>query len=301
MTDKVTKVLLIDDDKEDFIIARQMLAQISEGQYELEWLSNFEEASQAIARGKHDVYLIDYVLGLESGLDLVKEAIQAGHKKPMIILTAQGNTSIDMEAIQIGAADYLPKSELSPAFLERTIRHAIERHQLLERLYYQATHDELTGLYNRKYINQQLASMTAAASRHNFPLSLCLCDLDCFKEINDTYGHNSGDKVLSTFGEILTKELRAEDIPGRYGGDEFCIIYPYISPTEAKKCTERIRESIHKYRFVTDSGKEFSISATFGITSFKVDYSPKKLLALADQALYKAKRSGRNRTVSDFN
>ena len=298
MEKPVFKVLLLDDDQEEFIIIRKMLSQIQQHHFELEWVSCCEAAKIAIAKDEHDVYLIDYVLGAQNGLDLVEELVKEGSKKPMIMLTAHDNFELDKKAIRLGAADFIPKKELSPALLDRTIWHAIERGQLFEKLYYQATHDELTGLYNRKFISDQLATLFSGAKRHGYALTLCLCDIDNFKEINDSFGHHAGDKVLGSFGKILRDKLRIEDIPGRYGGDEFFILFPHSLPNEAKVSTERIRKDLHQLVFQSEDGKTFSVSATFGICQMELMHqTPQDLVSAADRALYSAKEEGRNRSL----
>ncbi len=294
---KKIKVLLLDDNKGDFIIVRGMLAQTRRTPFDLDWFSSLEKAREVISEEKHDVYLIDFRLGTQSGLELIQETLQ-NVKKPMILLTAHGNHEVDQLAIRSGAADYLPKKELSSALLERTIRHAIERNQLMEKLYYQATHDELTGLFNRQHLMERLAMTISSAKRHNFPLSLCLCDVDHFKSINDRYGHNMGDMVLHRIGEVFVDKLRIEDIPGRYGGDEFCIVFPYATSEDARITIERMRRIIEKISFITLDGTPFSTTITCGIATLKPDEnSPEIFIASADQALYQAKEQGRNCTA----
>jgi diguanylate cyclase (GGDEF)-like protein len=292
------KILLLDDDREDYIIIRQLLSGIRNNRFELEWLPAVSEARQVIAENRHDVYLVDYRLGDRTGHDIIEEAIEGGCRKPMIVLTAHGDYQLDLKSIQIGAADYLPKRELSSNLLERTICHAVKRTQVLEKLFHQATHDELTGLYNRKYILDRLTTMISGARRHGIALTLCLCDIDHFKEVNDNYGHNAGDRVLSIFSEILREELRNEDIPGRYGGDEFCIVFPHASPEQARVSVERIRRNLGNQVFSSESGQEFKVSASFGISTLgEQERDPSELIAQADKALYLAKQEGRNRTA----
>lgn len=293
-----TKVLLVDDDEEDYIIVSSLLARVTDERFELDWVQDFDSARTSILSQSYDAYLVDYLLGPDCGLDLLELARKEDLKRPMIVLTNHDNHELDKRAIGMGAADYLPKRELTPALLERSVRHAIERTQLMERLYYQATHDELTGLYNRKYILENLQNAISSARRHGFPLCFCLCDIDFFKEINDSYGHTTGDHVLARFGEILFNSLRVEDIAGRYGGDEFCVIFPHISPHEARICTERIRTAVASEVFKSGSGMSFNISGSFGISFLEgAEVSPKELITAADKALYLAKERGRNQVI----
>ncbi len=174
-----------------------------------------------------------------------------------------------------------------------------ERKQAEEQLQYEAIHDSLSGLFNRRYFMKKLVAAIHSARRYGHSLSVCLCDLDEFKAINDTYGHRMGDDVISAFGKIVSEELRGEDIPGRYGGDEFGIIFPHILADEAMASAERIRRRFKKLVFGKDHGIESSLSATFGIVDLKPEHvNEKDILKSADQALYKAKELGRNCVVT---
>ncbi len=174
-------------------------------------------------------------------------------------------------------------------------RYAAER-QLEE----QAIRDALTGLYNRRYFSLRLNEALHYAARHGQPLSLCICDLDRFKHINDTYGHQIGDQVLQRFAHIAREEIRAEDLPARLGGDEFVILFPDTAAHDSKTVAERIRHRFGREEFVHDGHALFQASATFGVA----DYHPlkpdeKTLIEAADRALYRAKELGRNCVVTE--
>ncbi|MBI5115636.1 response regulator [Candidatus Poribacteria bacterium] len=128
------KLLLVDDDEDDYIVTRDLLAEIEATRYHLEWASSYESALEAVGRNQHDVYLFDYRLGRHNGLDLLREAIARGSKAPMILLTGQGDREIDVEAMKAGAADYLVKGRIDSRLLERSIRYALERAKSLEAL-----------------------------------------------------------------------------------------------------------------------------------------------------------------------
>ena len=169
-----------------------------------------------------------------------------------------------------------------------------------EQLRRQAYHDALTGLYSRRHLMDQLKQSMSLARRHAHPLSLCLCDLDKFKQINDTYGHNMGDKVLESFANVIREEIRTEDIGGRLGGDEFCIVFPYAHAEVASICLERIRRKFERIPFETDDGKKFHASATFGVADMlPPEIAQEAFTELADQSLYAAKELGRNCVVAN--
>lgn len=160
-----------------------------------------------------------------------------------------------------------------------------------EALIYEATHDPLTGLLNRQALMNQLFVELETAKRHQYPLSLCMCDLDKFKHVNDTYGHLVGDAVIIQFAREIQQNIRVTDLAARFGGDEFCIVFPRATVEEACQILERVRGNLAKHVFHSDGGATFSITSTFGIGAFNEKLDEKALLELADQALYKAKAS----------
>ncbi|WP_126148066.1 EAL domain-containing protein [Synechococcus elongatus] len=137
------RLLLVDDDEDDFIITRDLLRDAQQAQIQLDWCSDFQEALATMGRQEHDVYLVDYRLGAESGLDLIDQAIQAGVSRPIILLTGQGNEQLDASAIELGAADYLVKGQLDCQQLLRSIRYAIDRNLATTRLAESESHYRL--------------------------------------------------------------------------------------------------------------------------------------------------------------
>lgn len=136
-------VLLVDDDKDDFIIIRDLLKEAKENEFKLDWVGDFEEALEKIAARTHDVYLIDYRLGSRTGFDLIREAHHRGNRGPMILLTGFNDRDADREAMRLGAADYLEKSEISTYLLERSIRYAIYRTHMREQA---VSHDRMASI-----------------------------------------------------------------------------------------------------------------------------------------------------------
>ena len=175
-----------------------------------------------------------------------------------------------------------------------TILDITERKRLEEKLYRDATYDALTGLVNRRTLYRLLDRSIASAGATGEPLSLCLCDVDNFKTVNDTHGHAAGDETLAEFGRQLLRETREVDIAARLGGDEFCLVFPSTKKANAAVCAERIRRSFERTVFETAAGG-YSVSATFGIADWCEGMTTKDLIEGADQALYSAKEAGRNR------
>jgi diguanylate cyclase (GGDEF)-like protein/PAS domain S-box-containing protein len=172
-----------------------------------------------------------------------------------------------------------------------------ELKSLQERLLAESIHDSMTGLFNRRHFEDRLAVTVQTAARHGRPLSVCICDVDDFKGINDKYGHPTGDSVLQSLAGILRTETRAGDIVARYGGDEFCILFPEVSAANSALCAERIRNRLEKTQFVSPAGDRFQVTASFGLGDLK-DTTAAQLIGEADRRLYAAKARGRNQLAA---
>jgi diguanylate cyclase (GGDEF)-like protein len=173
---------------------------------------------------------------------------------------------------------------------------ALKNSELVEQLHSAATTDELTGLYNRRALEERLDAEISRSIRHQLHTSVVLLDLDHFKGINDTLGHAAGDRLLSQLGNVLRRECRALDVVGRLGGDEFLVILPMTSPSEAKIFVGRVQAGVRELQ--AQSPDFASCTVSMGIAeSPRHGTTVSAVLAAADAALYQAKRGGRN-TVS---
>lgn len=158
--------------------------------------------------------------------------------------------------------------------------------------------DPLTGLYNRRFLNEVLMKEIERAKRLGKQFSIVLLDLDNFKKVNDTFGHLSGDAALKTVAGLMTGNVRKFDVVGRYGGEEFVVIMPETGRNTARDVSERIRSLLEKKSIGVPGKKRIRITASFGIATFQEDgMTPTELLFLADERLYNAKRGGKNRVV----
>ncbi|HYA16499.1 MAG TPA: diguanylate cyclase, partial [Bryobacteraceae bacterium] len=169
-----------------------------------------------------------------------------------------------------------------------------ERKQAEEQLLYQARFDSLTGLMNRGCFLSWLDKKIATAQAKRQELSLCICDVDRFKSINDRYGHRAGDDVLVNLARILQETVRSSDISGRLGGDEFCVLLSGSNAAQAAECLERVRLRFQTIAFGSDGKGVFSVTASFGIASLRPGMNSAALIEAADRALYAAKQKGRN-------
>ena len=170
----------------------------------------------------------------------------------------------------------------------------------LDQLHSQAVVDELTGAYNRRFLDEQLKLRLGEARRHKTPVSLILFDLDRFKDVNDAYGHLFGDNVLKGTVELARKGMRKEDILARYGGEEFAVILPHTDRPGAAVLAERLRESAAGHLH-SNGGRSERVTISLGVACFPLDEasSVEELIECADSRLYKAKGSGGNRSVFD--
>jgi two-component system cell cycle response regulator len=168
-------------------------------------------------------------------------------------------------------------------------------HRIVER---QALVDGLTGLANRRHTEEALATEIARARRLHSQMALVLLDIDRFKSVNDTYGHPSGDTVLRAVARVLDESMREIDTAGRWGGEEFALVLSGTDLAGGAQLAERIRQTIEHVTVTLDDGRTLSITASFGVASLPPAEAPEELVAAADEALYAAKESGRNRVVA---
>lgn len=167
----------------------------------------------------------------------------------------------------------------------------------IKKLFEKAIRDPLTNLYNRYFLEEEGKREIDRAKRYRYTVSLIMFDLDDFKRVNDTYGHQEGDKVLIKFAKILKSKVRSTDMPVRYGGEEFIVLLPNTTPNEAVIVAERIRKVMEEVRFRFGS-EEIKITVSAGIASCEPeDCSLETLIYRADKAMYRAKREGKNRVA----
>jgi diguanylate cyclase (GGDEF)-like protein len=159
----------------------------------------------------------------------------------------------------------------------------------------QATRDPLTSIYNRRYFETEVKKQITKLTQERKPYSVLMIDADHFKNINDTYGHKIGDKVLIELATKVEKELREKDIVARFGGEEFVVFLPEINSAQAIRVADRLRESIASIIVYTDAKKPVKFTVSIGVSSSEVSNNIDILIKASDKALYKAKQGGRNR------
>jgi diguanylate cyclase (GGDEF)-like protein len=300
---KTVHVVLGEEDEDDYLIIRDLLREHDSLQkYKLDWVQTYQAGLKEIERSNYDVYLVDHYLADNSGLNLLKEASQAGCQAPMIIVTGRSDREIDQASLEAGAMDYLVKGHIDSQLLDRSIRYAVERNHLLQKIRELAVRDELTGLYNRRELQRFLDYEVIKYRRYGHPFSMMMIDIDHFKEINDRLGHRTGDVILQHIGQVLLSNTRGCDLAARYGGDEFIVVLPETTAPQSRHSAERLRKVVEKLfiRVTNEKGdyEQIQVTISNGIAGFPEDAdSVDLLLDAADQALYQAKHSGCNQTL----
>lgn len=213
-----------------------------------------------------------------------------------IPIKSKGSTLGVLEIVNKTTNEPFTKDDL--ALMMRMVDHAaiaIERASLYQKMAELSVTDDLTKLFNTRYLNRTLELEITRSTRHNSSLSLIFMDVDHFKTINDNYGHLVGSKLLVEMGQLLLKSLRTIDIVARYGGDEFVIVLPQTPPSSAIQIAERIRKSIEKNTFLKKDGYSLNLTASFGVAAYPDSAKSKEeLLRLADEAMYRVKDQTRN-------
>ena len=266
------------------------------------------EKAHLTARGPVDLVIVN---ATSKGFDGLRFAAQlrsqeATRHLPILALVDSDDRMRAIKALEIGVNDLLSKP-IDPEELAARARTQIKRKRYtnllrnnLDQSLEAAVTDQLTGLHNRRYMTGQLTALVARAAQGGEPVAALLVDLDHFKKINDSFGHDVGDEVLREFAVRLATNVRAADLPVRYGGEEFVVIMPGASLEAAERTAERIRLHVSGAPIRVAGGSEvLSVTISIGVAATKgPGDTPEALLKRADQALYEAKSSGRNRVIA---
>ena len=242
-----------------------------------------------------DLILLDMYMPSCTGLELAKVIRQMEKfvSIPIVFLSAETDKDKQLHAMSLGGDDFLAKP-IKPEHLISAVSSRVVRYQKLRSM---MVRDGLTGLYNHTSIKQQLEHEIARAGRKKHStVSFAMLDLDHFKKINDSHGHLTGDQVLKSLARFLLQRLRQTDIIGRYGGEEFAIIFPDTEKECIAKVLDNLRDSFSKIRHHVDN-TQFSVTFSCGIAAYPDLLTANEINEAADHALYEAKHQGRNRVV----
>ncbi len=274
---------MIDDDRLQFRLTQTDFTKFQGELYELEWASTYEDGLAKILGGGYEACLLDYQLGSKDGLQLIREAIAAGCRTPIVFLTADSSPQVDIEAMNAGALDYLVKGEITPRSLERSLRYALKLGETLEALRQHATRDQLTGLLNRREFDRIMAEEAERSRRFGHPLALVMVDIDHFKAVNDTHGHLAGDAVLREVAKTLTAQLRTVDRVARIGGEEFALVLVQTGRSAATEVAQRVVKAVAASPVMIESGVSLRLTISAGLAALPEDGSwLERLIGVSD-------------------
>jgi two-component system cell cycle response regulator len=299
------RVLIVDDRPASYERVAAVLAK--EHQVDIE--SQPSEALFHAAEGNYDLLIVS--LGLENfdALRLCSQirSLERTRSLPILAITEPDNSARMVRGLEIGVNDYLMRPIDKNELLAR-VRTQVRKRRYTERLrdnvqmsIEMAITDPLTSLFNRRYMESHIATLVEQAGSRGKPLAVLIMDIDYFKSINDSHGHDAGDDVLRDFALRIKRSIRGIDLACRLGGEEFVVVMPETDMAVAAMVAERLRRRIAAEPFVVQQGsRSIPVTISIGIAALRGrEDSAASLLKRADQALYRAKRDGRNRVVPD--
>ena len=313
--EKVDRVLVVDDEESIRTVLNEVL---TDDGFRVTQAANGMEALQILKDVSHPLVISDIKMPGMTGIELLKKIKHSIPDTEVIIITSYASLDTAISALRYGAYDYLFKPFEDIKLISAAAARAIDKVRLTRQnrallkklkqrnnqlkkanktLKWLARRDGLTGLYNHRYFQEILHAELTRAARYKQYFSVAFLDLDYFKQYNDTNGHQKGDQLLRTLAKVLAGCLRETDFLARYGGEEFTIILPSTSRGKALAVAEKIRGRVEGYPF---RGRETqpngSVTISIGVSTFPGDgMDTASLMESADQALYEAKESGRNR------
>ncbi len=298
------KILLVEDNTRS---GERIMATLS-GDQNVVLEKDPQQALLVLPDSDYDLLIVSLSLSGTDGLRLCSQlrSLDRTRNLPILIVTEPGEDARLHRGLDMGVNDYLVRPIDKNEMLAR-VRTQIKRKRYSDRLRNKldesvelAITDALTGLYNRRYMEGHLKTLVEEAVQRGKPLSVLVADIDYFKSVNDTHGHDAGDEVLKEFAARMRQNTRGIDLACRLGGEEFVVMMPDTDLAKAYMVGERLRQCIASMPFDLPNGAKISVTASVGVASLEgVDDTQDGLVKRADQALYCAKRDGRNRVVAD--
>ncbi|MDX1635164.1 MAG: EAL domain-containing protein [Marinobacter sp.] len=296
MTDFVKNihVLVVDDDHDDTFLMQRHLGQMQRFNAQVTHESDLDSAIERCSQTSYDAVFVDYWWGDQTADQLIGNLPADLKTLPFIVVTVSDDFSVNEAVIRSGAWDFICKSDLNAKLLERTLLHAVQRRDHERELYRLIRQDSLTGLANRTMFEEQLKRAIAQAERHGTRCAVIALDLDDFKQINDSLGHDTGDMLLQLLADRLQRELRDGDTLARLGGDEFALLVEdFDSDEQLQTIANKLAATLGAPTPIR--GITSRVTGSFGIAKFPDNASsPLEMMRYADIALYAAKDSGRD-------
>jgi two-component system, cell cycle response regulator len=299
------RILIIEDRPESVAWFTNALS----ASHDVSSVDSFEEAVVRVRGGDFDLIVVSLGLRGFDGLRLCSQlrSLPEGRHVPILVLVSDGDRRKLTQALEMGVNDYLTRPVDKNELVAR-VRTQLRKKRYADRLRHNvqlslemAITDQLTGLHNRRYMARHLDTLISNAQKAGKPLAFLIMDIDYFKSVNDSHGHDIGDEVLREFASRISANVRGIDLACRYGGEEFVVVMPDTDIAFAYSIAERLRKSVESTPFaISRAPNHLNITISIGIAgSEKHGDSAEALLHRADQALYRAKREGRNRVVAD--
>ncbi len=328
------KTLLVEDNEGDAFLLKKKLAYGKEIQFDLTHVDRLAIAVKLVQRELFDVVLLDLSLPDSKGLETFLSLETIAPHLPIVLLTGLNDESVALKAVRAGAQDYLIKGQATTEVLIRSVNYAIERmhhlekihqsevrlqqinqqlaqqvknhsselefrNQELKKLFLYATTDKVTGIANRYRLEDFIQREWGNAIRNQISVSVIMIDIDHFKQYNDTYGHQAGDRCLRQVAQTINNSIRRpKDLAARYGGEEFIVVLSDVSPDGAITVAENIRSQVKALAIPHATAKVrdyVTISLGVSNTIPTINSQPEGLILAADKALYLAKQKGRDR------
>ena len=289
-------IMIVDDTKENINVLRKTLTLVGA---KISVALNGKMALDLIPKLKPDLILLDVMMPEMDGYEVCKRLKEDEESKniPVIFITAKGDIEDVVKGFEAGAVDFIMKPFRQEEVLARVRTH-LTLSAALKKLIQDSETDPLTGLFNRRTFLKRIDNEAARFKRSQKPFSILFGDIDFFKKINDTFGHAAGDAVLVSISKLLDTEKREIDQISRWGGEEFLILLPETDIKGAVQLGNKIREKISA-QSIMHEGKEIKVTMSFGASIYNGETPIDKTIDLADQRLYLAKESGRNKVVAE--
>jgi diguanylate cyclase (GGDEF)-like protein len=283
-------ILLVEDNPGDARLLREALKEIDATEFEMGHADTLTKALERLEQGTFDVGLLDLGLPDAQGLEVVRRIHCAAPDMPLLVLTALNDERLAIQSLREGAQDYLVKAEVDGGSVWRSLRYAMERHQVQLGLLDLSLVDDLTGLNNRRSFLNLASHHAKLASRTKKTFLVGFIDLDGLKHINDTFGHQQGNRALLETANVLRDSFRQSDILGRYGGDEFAVVVSDVAEGSEVTVTNRMHEKLRVRNAQLDA--RYALSLSVGIVASDPTQSPdlEQLLHEADALMYRQKR-----------
>jgi len=294
-------LLIVDDTETNVDILVELLSDL----YEIVVALDGERALKILDEQAVDLILLDIMMPDMDGYEVCKRVKQneKTHDIPIIFITAKTDEASIEKAYDVGGMDYITKP-FKPKELFARIKTQLHIRALIEELERSKCElkrlsetDPMTNLYNRRYFNDASKTIMELAKRDNTPLTVVMLDIDKFKKVNDTYGHDVGDDILISISNILLEMTRKSDLDCRFGGEEFILLLPETSLEGSMVIAEKIRKKVAAFSLTLKDDREVSVTVSLGVSQIDMqhDLSIAPAIKRADIALYKAKESGRNK------